>query len=453
MRHVLRRVIYVRFWSAVLIASPWLAACGTSYEDSIDKLSGGPDERTMGKHELLLAKADAIDPIIAALEGPDLGQRSDLAEVMVNLSLRLEDDRIAAALKKHLIDDSDSQVRARIADRLGLHIKEEYIDAFMRAVTDPSPRVRAPALDALSNVLAKLSEEQIQTLRERTAQNAVDEDREVREAALYLVEEFVGRWAHDAREQALKANLSAADSIYNRALAYAPTSKQANYYMGTYCYEYGDRERGLQLLRESSLLLDVPRFPSPPTIDGRLDDPIWGHAVRIDSFYAYGKSRTSLPPLVSSRAFVGYSDQSLYLGVHCFDAHPESLVVKPFDDASYGNARQDLVELFFDRNRDQTTFSVVKINTDGSVRGGRNDFSKGHTRDLSWDLEGAAAVFVGDDFWSVELQLDWDAEQLHRPVPGDLAGMNIHRLFRAVEYSQPFRDYDENRAPGYLLFE
>ena len=435
------------------MASLWLVACGPTYEDSIDKLSGGPDERALGKHELLLAKAEAIDPVIAALAGPDRGQRSDLAEVMVNLSLRLEDDRIAAALKKHLVDDSDPGVRARIADRLGLHIKEEYIDAFMRAATDPSPRVRAPAMNALSNVLDKLSEEQVLTLRSLAAQNAGNEDRDVREAALFLVEEFVARLAHEAREEALKANLSAADSIYNRALAYAPTSKQANYYMGTYYYEYGDRERGFQLLRENSLLLDVPRFSSPPKIDGRLDDPIWNQAVKIETFYSYGFSRTSLPARVPSHAMVGYSDQALYLGVRCYDAHPESLVVKPFDDASYGNARQDLVELFFDRNRDQTTFSVVKINTDGSVRDGRNDYSKGNTRDLSWDLEGAAAVFVGDDFWSFELQLGWDAEQLHRPDPGDLAGMNIHRLFRASEYSQPFRDYDENRAPGYLLFE
>ena len=453
MRHILRRVIYVRAWSAVLIASLCLAACSPSSEGSIDKLSGGPDERAMGKHELLLAKAEAIEPVIAALAGPDHGQRSDLAEVMVNLSLRLEDDRISAALKKHLVDDSDPGVRARIADRLGLHIKEEYIEAFMRAVTDPSPRVRAPAMNALSNVLDKLSEEQILTLRGLATQNAGKGDRDVREAALFLVEEFVARLAHEAREEALKANLPAADSIYNRALAYAPTSKQANYYMGTYYYEYGDRERGFQLLRENSLLLDVPRFSSPPKIDGRLDDPIWNQAVKIETFYSYGFSRTSLPARVPSHALVGYSDQALYLGVRCYDAHPESLVVKPFDDASYGNARQDLVELFFDRNRDQTTFSVVKINTDGSVRDGRNDYSKGNTRDLSWDLEGAAAVFVGNDFWSFELQLNWDAEQLHRPDPGDLAGMNIHRLFRASEYSQPFRDYDENRAPGYLLFE
>ena len=236
----------------------------------------------MGKHELLLAKDRAIEPIIAALESQDRAEvRPDLAEVLVSMMLRSDNPRIETALKHHLLDDPDPRVRGRIADKLGLHLKSEFFDVFLQAVADPSPTVQTAAMLALEHVLHKLDEEQTRT----SLENAAAEDREVREGALFLVEEFVGSWAKKAREAALKANLSKADSLYNVALAYAPNSRQARYYLGTFYFDYGDRERGLQFLRGNRLLIDLPRLASAPKIDGRLDDQAWRGAVRIDSFY------------------------------------------------------------------------------------------------------------------------------------------------------------------------
>ena len=86
----------------------YLAACGPSIEDSIDKLAAGPDERAMGKHELILAKDRAVDPIIAALESQDRPEvRPDLAEVLVSMMLRSDNRRIETTLKHHLLDDPD----------------------------------------------------------------------------------------------------------------------------------------------------------------------------------------------------------------------------------------------------------------------------------------------------------------------------------------------------------
>ena len=203
----------------------------------------------MGKHELLLAKDRAIEPIIAALESQDRAEvRPDLAEVLVSMMLRSDNPRIETALKHHLLDDPDPRVRGRIADKLGLHLKSEFFDVFLQAVADPSPTVQTAAMLALEHVLHKLDEEQTRT----SLENAAAEDREVREGALFLVEEFVGSWAKKAREAALKANLSKADSLYNVALAYAPNSRQARYYLGTFYFDYGDRERELQFLRGKS---------------------------------------------------------------------------------------------------------------------------------------------------------------------------------------------------------
>ena len=432
-----------------------LAACGPSIEESIAKLGAGPDERAMGRHELVLARDLAIEPIIAALESQDRKEvRPDLADVLVSMMLRADDERIEASLKKHLLDDADPRVRARIADKLGLHMKSEFFDVFLLAASDTSPSVQTPVLNALGNSLSYLSDGQIETLHQLAREGADAEDRELREAALYIVEEFVARWAKDAREDALKANLSSADSIYNVALAYAPTSKQANYYMGTFYFEYGDRERGMQLLRESRLLFDLPRFVSTPQIDGRLDDSVWEGAASIDSFFSHsGDSRTSLQPKVQTRALMGYSDKALYWGMHCSDAHPESLIVLPYGDNSQRNRYQDIVEFFFDRNLDRKTISVMKVNSAGVVRDGLDDYNISRERDLSWNAEGTAAAYVGDDFWSVEFELRWDRKYHPMPVPGEVSGVDFHRLFRAIEWSQPFRGYDGLRATGYVVYK
>jgi hypothetical protein len=47
--------------------------------------------------------------------------------------------------------------------------------------------VQAPILQAMSNVLKKLSDEQTRTLRQLARKSAGAEDLEVREAALFLV--------------------------------------------------------------------------------------------------------------------------------------------------------------------------------------------------------------------------------------------------------------------------
>ena len=213
-----------------IITALCLAACGSSIEDGIDQLGAGPEEQAAARHELILASQDAIEPLIAALESrDDTRVRAEVADILVGLMVRSSDERIAAVLEKHLLEDRDPMVRGRIAEELGLHLRSEFFDLFLQAVSDPSPAVQIPALLSLSNVMGKLNEEQTQTLRQLAGERANSEDKEVREAALYLVEEYVAQWAKKGREAALKANLSEADSLLGLAVAYAPASRQARY--------------------------------------------------------------------------------------------------------------------------------------------------------------------------------------------------------------------------------
>ncbi len=432
----------------------YLVACGSSIEDSIDKLGGSPDEQAAAKHELVLASNRAVEPLIQALASDrETKIRAEVADILVSFTVRTADERIAAVLEKHLLNDPEPLVRGRIAEELGLHLRSELFDLLLQAISDPSPLVQAPALLPFGDAMDKLSDEQTQTLRRLAGERALSEDEEVRAAALYLVEEYVARSAKKAREAALQANLSKADSLFADLVAYAPNSKQARYYQGTFYLDYVERDRGIEILRDHRLLVDVPRLESPPTIDGRLDDEAWEGAALIDSFHVHTRhGRTTLPPRVETRVLMGYSATALYWGVHCADAHPESLVVLPHEDEG-AKPRQDRIYLRFDRNRDTKTISQIWVNSQGATVDVWTDYNKGRDGDYKWDAEVTTATYVGDDFWSAECQLRWDPIYHPPPGSGELSGVNFIRLFRTVEYSQSFAEYDGLEASGFLLFQ
>ena len=149
---------------------------------------------------------------------------------------------------------------------------------------------------------------------------------------------------------------------------------------------------------------------------------------------------------------MGYSDTALYWGVHCADAHPESLVVLPFEDEGR-KPRQDRISFRFDRNLDTKTISHIWVNSLGLMVDVRDDYNEGRTGDFGWDADATTAAYVGDDFWSVECELRWDPIYHPPPVSGELSGMNLIRLFRTAEWSQPFVGYDRQQARGFILFQ
>ena len=60
---------------------------------------------------------------------------------------------------------------------------------------------------------------------------------------------------------------------------------------------------------------------------------------------------------------------------------------------------------------------------------------------MRWDAAASAAAFVGPDHWSVEYRLSLGQQDVPRPRPGDLWGLNFVRVFRGTEYSQWVRTY------------
>lgn len=431
-----------------------LGACGPSVEEQIAKLGGTAAEREEGRQELLLAKDRSVGPLLEALENPRFTKgRPELVEVLVGLMARVEDLRIQTALIRHLREDPDSRVRARIAHKFGLFHRTEGIETLLAATEDQVGEVRYQAIWALGEMEREMDLQQRETLRLHARKMAADEYIKARREAMIRVEAFMNDWLQEAHRLALTARLAEAESLFTKALTYSPSSKRANYWLARFYLDNGQPERGFHLLRQHGMLLDVSRLRERPQVDGRLEEGVWQTAARADSFFQHSMEHyAAVPSDVRTEIYLGYTPQSLYVGFIGHDAHPESLVVKthhPDQDIWY----EDAVELFIDPHFDHRDYVHIGINSLGITSDHSISIEKG--RESFWNADAEVAAYVGEDFWSLEYRLDFDQREVPQPSSGDLWGFNFVRVFRGVEYSQWVRTYEGGHHPeefGLLVF-
>src|SRR2546423_12639696 len=69
--------------------------------------------------------------------------------------------------------------------------------------------------------------------------------------------------------------------------------------------------RNIVLPPAKSAPVTIPRFERPPTIDGRLDDEVWRHAIVLRDFYQISPG-DNIAPSKQTEVFIGYDSRFLY---------------------------------------------------------------------------------------------------------------------------------------------
>ena len=442
----------------VLLQALSLTACGPDLDDLVERLED-PDERESARQELLLATDRAVAPLLAALEDPArAAARPHLVDVLLSLMTRVQDGRILPRLEHHMLTDGDPEVRARIARGLGMQERAAAAGALVQALeTERAAAVLQELLAAL-NRLDGLDEDLRRRAHAAALRLATSTHTGTRMEARIRLAGVVDEFLEEARKAELEADLALALDLYRQAVAAFPGSWRANYRLGRHLFDNGRVDQGLERLRRHGMLLDVPRFPSAPRIDGRLDEPLWAAAARADTFYQFSnRHNAAMASDLRTQLLVGYTSEALFIGFRGFDAHPDSIVV---GDHGHDGAiwRDDMVELFIDANLDRMNYVHTGVNSMGVVSDRYLVKSDRSVRDeeRAWDADGEAAAHVGEDLWSLEYRLDFGQPQLPRPKPGTVWGFNFSRTFRGREYAQWVRTFgpDAHNPDGFgqLLF-
>ena len=441
----------------LLAALLTLASCGPSIDDHIAQLDGGGDDQVRARQELMLAKEESVPPLLAALEDPrHAARRPEIVGVLVDLMTRLDDERIAPALKRRMLTDPDSRVRAKICSEVGLYGRPEFAPAFMEALEDTTDSVRRQALAALARLQSKLNEEERDALYESARQLQDADDWDTRLEARSLAVQRAEEWAGQAHNEQLKGRIAAADSLYRKALAFAPYSKRASLGWGRLFLENGQEDRGYQILRETGWLLDVPQLVDRPVIDGRLDEAFWQNAARISPLLAYSmRTGVAIESRHHTELFVARTDEALYFSARCEEAHPESLIVQGAERDHDEPSSQDLIQMFVDPTFERKVFRKLTTNTAGARNDGISEAPRWQNWDYSWNPEGEAAAHIGDDFWSMEYRLVFGQPGIPRPEKGDTWAVDLQRNYReSLEWSAWTLDVDGyGKTYGWFLFQ
>ncbi len=174
--------------------------------------------------------------------------------------------------------------------------------------------------------------------------------------------------------------------------------------------------------------LKAVRTPTPPVIDGSLDDEVWSLAEAATDFFQY-EPHNDRAASMETHVKVLYDDQSIYIGAFMEDPAPDSILrelglrnsgdqlnadrfwvdINPFDDGINGF-------------RFQVSASGVQTDLNMSGAGtGRGD--------VNWDAVWISEARVHENGWVVEMEIPYSALRFPK---GDLQewGINFWREIR-----------------------
>jgi hypothetical protein len=186
----------------------------------------------------------------------------------------------------------------------------------------------------------------------------------------------------------------------------------------------------------------VSRFASRPTIDGKLDEPLWQNASVLGPFVDTGDgARVSSRHPVAASARIGWDQDYLYLGFVVADGRPEAPFARGALDPHLW-ARASAVEIMIQPGdpHDNRDYYEIQVDTVGAVfdthwddymtplQGGPSDRVFGH-QEWSCAAERAATLDPGRSY-TIEMALPWSALAPARtpipPRPADIWRLNLY---------------------------
>ena len=158
--------------------------------------------------------------------------------------------------------------------------------------------------------------------------------------------------------------------------------------------------------------LVILRAGENPVIDGKLDDAVWARAQEVPFVLAYDTMKKE--PRYPTTVKAVWTAEGVTFGFRLTEPTPDRIerALKGHDDSMLW--WDDNIELLFDvTGKNEGEFYHFIINANGAVADAKG-------KDFSWNAQGVKkAVFLGKDFWSMEVFLPYTAfPEAVRPGPG-----------------------------------
>ena len=162
--------------------------------------------------------------------------------------------------------------------------------------------------------------------------------------------------------------------------------------------------------------------PTPPKIDGVLDDEVWQHAPRFGGFTQRIPDE-GVPATDSTSVQFAYDDEALYAAIMCYDQEPGKIVAR-LSRRDQGYQNTDWVHLSIDSNLDrQTAYSFFVTAAEGRMDG---YYYNDDGEDDYWDGVWEGRAHIGDQGWGAELRIPFSVLRFS-PQAENIMGLQVDR--------------------------
>ncbi|HVH26808.1 MAG TPA: DUF5916 domain-containing protein [Vicinamibacterales bacterium] len=175
------------------------------------------------------------------------------------------------------------------------------------------------------------------------------------------------------------------------------------------------------------------------TLDGQFDEAAWSRAVPGSDFYQR-LPRTGAPATDRTEVRVLYDDDTLYVGIMCFDPEPERIVIKELKEDFDINGT-DMVQLIIDSLHDRRSAFALSVNAAGA----RRDTQVSETGASNNDWDGVWDVKTGrtPEGWTLEYAVPFKTLRFSNEAVQEWGLQIARRVPRRNEESEwapvPFR--------------
>ncbi|HEX8181646.1 MAG TPA: DUF5916 domain-containing protein [Pyrinomonadaceae bacterium] len=150
---------------------------------------------------------------------------------------------------------------------------------------------------------------------------------------------------------------------------------------------------------EKAQPIRVPRFETPPVIDGKLDDAIWQQGALFKDFYQI-QPGDNIAPSRKTEMRMGYDAKTLYIAFRAYDEPDKVRATVPKRDQIFDD---DYVGMFLDTFNDQRKayalfWSPLGVQADGILTDGQNE-------DYSPDIVMESKGTLTSDGFTVEVAI------------------------------------------------
>ncbi len=115
----------------------------------------------------------------------------------------------------------------------------------------------------------------------------------------------------------------------------------------------------------------ISRASGPIQVDGRLDEPAWQQALRLETWYETSPGDNTPPP-VKNVGWLTYDDQALYAALELEDPSPATIRA-PYLDRDQLSSDTDYAGVMIDARNDGRTGVLLLTNPRGSQYDSVND--------------------------------------------------------------------------------